>query len=571
MLDVGRPEEMAHPFFKPSGWLTRARTAARRVTPALIASSLVLLTGLLSGIQGVSLQGAPATISGDVRSLSGKALASAKLTLTNEDNSSTQSAQSSEDGEFVFTSVAIGTYALTVTSEGFKPATRAHIDVKSAQPVTLGFTLTPLGAAGSISARPSYDDSTPMKPSSVDSTVDAGGYSSPGQARTSNRLLQGVTGMKRGSGAARNGPGHATEGMDPKALAAMEAHLKQEIEKSPKSYEANHNLGEFYLEVRKSAAGVPYLETAEHLGGSHYDNGFDLALAYVDTGQPVKARDQIRQMMARPDTADLHNLLGEAEESAGDYAAAAHEYERAAHMDPSEENIFDWGSELLLHRAFDAAIQVFTGGVERYPHSAMLQIGYGVALYSRGRYEESIKAMCVAADLTPTDPRPYMFLGKMYNVSASNAGEILVRLEHFVKVQPQNAQAFHYYAMSLWKGQLGEGGRASSQQIESLLRQALALDPKFAEAYFQLGNLYAELNQFPEAVKEYKQATALQPDMADAHYRLAQAYTRTGEPALAKQELEIHDRMRKQQLAESERQRAEIQKFVDSLKENPKP
>ncbi len=33
----------------------------------------------------------------------------------------------------------------------------------------------------------------------------------------------------------------------------------------------------------------------------------------------------------------------------------------------------------------------------------------------------------------------------------------------------------------------------------------------------------------------------------------------------------VHDRLRKQQLAESERQRAEIQEFVDSLKEISKP
>lgn len=562
---------MVHASLKPCGLLTRRCRTPHRLSPALVASLLISLSGPLGGIQGLSWQSAPATISGEVRNASGKPVAGAKVMLTNEESSSAQSVQSSEDGGYVFTLVANGSYTLTVAAEGFEPAARQHIAVNSAQPVTVGFTLALLGAAGSIDTRPSYDDSTPMKPSSVNSTVDAGGYSSPGQARISNRLLQGLAGMKRGSGAAHSGGGRATAGMDPKALAAMEARLEQEIEKSPKSYEANHNLGKFYLDVGKSAAGVPYLESAEHFDGSHNDNGFDLALAYLDTRQPGKARDQIRQMMARQDTAELHNLVAEVEEGVGDYGAAAREYERAASMDPSEENIFDRGSELLIHRAFDPAIQVFTGGVERYPRSAMIQIGYGVALYSRGRYEESIKALCVAADLAPADPRPYLFLGKMYNVSAPNADQISRRLEFFVKAQPQNAQAVFYYAMSLWQKPLSGNLQARLKQAESLLKQSIALDPKLADAYFQLGNLYAQHNRFPEAVKEYKQAIALQPDLVEAHYRLAQAYTRTGELALAKQELEIHDRLSKKQLAESERQRAEIQEFIDSLKATPKP
>ena len=38
------------------------------------------------------------------------------------------------------------------------------------------------------------------------------------------------------------------------------------------------------------------------------------------------------------------------EEKDGKFVAAANEYETAAHMDPSESNLFDWGSELLIHR-----------------------------------------------------------------------------------------------------------------------------------------------------------------------------------------------------------------------------
>ena len=52
-------------------------------------------------------------------------------------------------------------------------------------------------------------------------------------------------------------------------------------------------------------------------------------------------------------------MLGQVEEKDGKFVAAANEYEIAAHMDPSEDNLFDWGSELLLHRTYEPAIDVF--------------------------------------------------------------------------------------------------------------------------------------------------------------------------------------------------------------------
>ena len=84
---------------------------------------------------------------------------------------------------------------------------------------------------------------------------------------------------------------------------------------------------------------------------------------------------------------------------------AANEYEiAAAHADPSESNLFDWGSELLLHRTLGPAVEVFQHASERYPKSPRLVIGLGMALYSRGNYDEAVKSLLQGADLNPSDP-----------------------------------------------------------------------------------------------------------------------------------------------------------------------
>ena len=43
-------------------------------------------------------------------------------------------------------------------------------------------------------------------------------------------------------------------------------------------------------------------------------------------------------------------------------------------------------------------------------------------------------------------------------------------------------------------------------QIEALLKKAVALDPKLAEAHLQLGNLYSDQTQYAEAIPEYLMA-----------------------------------------------------------------
>jgi Flp pilus assembly protein TadD len=74
-------------------------------------------------------------------------------------------------------------------------------------------------------------------------------------------------------------------------------------------------------------------------------------------------------------------------------------------LDPSEGNLFDWGCELLLHRTYEPAIEVFQQATVRYPKSPRLMIGLGMALDLRGKYDEAVKALLTAADLDPTDPR----------------------------------------------------------------------------------------------------------------------------------------------------------------------
>jgi len=313
------------------------------------------------------------------------------------------------------------------------------------------------------------------------------------------------------------------------------------VRRDPDSFEAHHALAAFYLHQGKLDAAIPHLERAQTIDPADYANGYDLALALIQTGKLDNAREQVGRLLSVKETGELHNLLGNVEERAGNLVGASEEYQRAAHMDPTEEHLFDWGNNLLQLRAFEEASQVFTAAIARHPQSARLHIGLGIAHYSRGQYEDAIKSFGQAVDLAPSDPRPYQFLGEMYGVAPSLGGEITDRLARFARAHPRNALAQFHYAMSLWKGQ--PAAPADLRQVEALLRRAVALDRRLAKGFLELGTLLSDQQRFREAIQELRSATRLEPDLAQAHYRLSQAYQRTGQKALAAKELEIFERL----------------------------
>lgn len=387
-------------------------------------------------------------------------------------------------------------------------------------------------------------------------------YAGESQDQLANQHLHAAVELRPTSAAARTN------------LAANLVHLgdaegaRQQLVKAvtldPHNYDANHNLGEIYIKLGHLADAIPFLKAAQQINPSAYDNGYDLALAYLLTNRPRPAQELVQFLLKAQNTAELHNLLGQIEEKEGDSVSAANEYEAAAHQDPSESNLFDWGSELLLHQTLEPAIEVFHQAAERYPNSARLAIGLGIAYYSRGIYDEAVKSLIRAADLNPLDAQCYFFLSRAYDSSPSQADEVIERFRRFSELQPNNARAQYFYAISLWRGKRAQDPAIDVSQIESLLKKAVVLDPQLSEAHLQLGNLLSDQSHYEQAIPEYLKALENNSDIPDAHYRLGQAYVHTGQKDKAQPQFAVYQEQRAQHLADLDKQRAEIRQFVFS-------
>ena len=279
------------------------------------------------------------------------------------------------------------------------------------------------------------------------------------------------------------------------------------------------------------------------------------------------SEESLRESIARdPTNAELHHRLGDIEEKHRDALEAVREYQRAAELDASERNLFDWGAELLSHRAADQAIEIFTKGSRLFSQSVRMRLGLAAALYSRGAYERAAQSFFEACDLNPADPNPYLFLGKVQVAEITELPGFVERLGRFARLQPENALANYYYAACLWKHWKGPEDSKTPVQVRALLEKAVQLDPNLAAAYLQLGIFYADQKELAKAIAAYERAIAIHPGLEEAHYRLGQAYRKAGDLGKAEKEFALHDQLSRNSAAEAERQRSEIQEFVFALR-----
>ncbi len=291
-----------------------------------------------------------------------------------------------------------------------------------------------------------------------------------------------------------------------------------------------------------------------------------------------RAKEHTQDLLAQHDSAELHHQLADLDEKLGKSLDAVREFQRAAEMDSTEADLFDWGAELLLHHAPEPASEVFGRGSTNFPQSERMLLGLGSAWLARGSPDQAVAFISKASDLDPEDPAPYLFLGRIQAVEKISRDEILARLKRFVALHPENADANYYYAVGLWKQQSEAQSAAQTAQVEALLNTAIRLNPKFTAACVQLGMVRDAQRDLRGAIAEYKKAIQSGADSDDgdvqlqeAHYRLAQSYRRAGDVEAAKAESEIYQRMVKASQQQSERERHEILQFVYTLRDPATP
>jgi tetratricopeptide (TPR) repeat protein len=493
------------------GPLVRLASVYKRV---LLASSLLVITTLVRA-QLVSDAG---VLEGTIRDSKSRPVVGASVTLRSSQGEQ-RNAQSDQHGLYLFAGLGTGDFEIRAEISGGGAST-ARCTIEPNRTKKLDLTLSPEKTSSALE----FSVDPKFTVSGVTDASSAGSHGSSASAPTTEALARATVAL-------------GTE--TPSSNIPVDEKLLTAADTQPEDFAANREAGLMLARAEKPQQALPYLERASKLSAP------------------------------KPEQASVHRVLGRVREELNEPLQAVREYQQAAELNPSEQNLFDWASELLLHRGVGPSIEVFKKGHDLYPTSARTLLGLAAALYSQASYEAAARYVVEASDLNPSDTSPYLFMGRMISAQAIKSAAISNRLARFAELQAGNAQANYFYALSLSQ----QGGPAQSsaerEKVRSLLEKAIRLDPLYAAAYLQLGIVHSDTDDFTGAIAQYKKATELDPKLPEAHYRLALAYKRTGDEARAQEELRLYKESSNTVALEKDRERRAIQQFVFTLQDHP--
>jgi tetratricopeptide (TPR) repeat protein len=544
-----------------AAWLLEMKTRTLKSSETLLRVALVFLcvfflhsaaSDALS-VQPPQAAAATAKIRGTVHDAAGKPVAGAMVRVVQQNDGRIQEVATDASGSFILSEPAGFGYRVAAHGAG-KHSAGAELTLKpDSSPVNLVLDqegdLPQLAVQGSPLGNDTMEfaDQPNFTVAGVTDWTAVGGHGSDSVLRTSEDLTRATLSLKSDKSQAEP------------AQTASESQMKANLRRDPSGFAANHQLGSLYLQQDKYEQSVPLLLSAFRADPSNHQNEYDLALAMKETGD-ARAREHVKHLLAVQATAADHRLAGELDEKLNDPLDAVKEFEEAVRLDPSEQNYFEWGSELLYHRAVWQALDVFKTGAQAHPQSERMITALATALFAGARYDEAALRLCEASDLQPADSEPYLFMGKIELAAPNPLPCVDQKLARFVAQKPENADGNYLYAMALLKRQPQDA--ATLMKIESLLTKAVELNDKCSDGYLQLGILAASHRDLTQAIAYYQKAIAANPQLSDAHYRLGVAYDRVGEHQKAAEEFRMHDETKKLEAEAIDRQRREVKQFV---------
>jgi tetratricopeptide (TPR) repeat protein len=162
----------------------------------------------------------------------------------------------------------------------------------------------------------------------------------------------------------------------------------------------------------------------------------------------------------------------------------------------------------------------------------------GLALLESGAYAEAAKTLRQAVEHDPNNAAAYGKLGVAY-AALGQYKEAVIVLKLAIKIKPEIVDAEEYYQLSRAYGALEKFPQALDaikQALYAKRAEQANLEngnaskfPSMADLHYATGLAYYNLRIYYAAIEELKQALALNPKHAPAYFGLALTYLANGD------------------------------------------
>jgi tetratricopeptide (TPR) repeat protein len=270
-------------------------------------------------------------------------------------------------------------------------------------------------------------------------------------------------------------------------------------------------------------------EKDSHLEGLEYQH----ALALDRMGRSQEALEILRDLAnAKPD-ADVLNLLSHVARENNEFALAIDSLRQAAKLAPEkEDNYLDFSTFCADYGNYQLALEAAEVGLENIPNSYRLLVQRAVVLENLGRLNEAEDALRKAGQQQKDNSLALLCLA-IVQTHAGHLHEAETTLTAALREFPANYYMHYHLGIVLVELQ---GGLPPNPQIQAkakhAFREAIRLNPSFADSYYQLAKLYSE--ESPKLAEQNLVACLrADPNHAAAEYKLARLYLSSGRQAEA--------------------------------------
>ncbi|MFC6312663.1 tetratricopeptide repeat protein [Paraburkholderia dipogonis] len=215
------------------------------------------------------------------------------------------------------------------------------------------------------------------------------------------------------------------------------------------------------------------------------------ALGHLD--EAMICYDQALQL--QPDFADAHNNFGVALQAQGDHSEAIEQYRLALASNPTLLDArLNLGTVLSKLERFDEALACYREVLSLDPASAEAHFNVGNAHQARGDHGAAIASFERALSLRANYAEAHINLGSLIGKLGDYAGAEA----HYRRAVALKPIPTHLVCLG---GSLGAQGRLDEE--EGFYRQALALDPHYADAHQNLAWLLLKRGDYRQGWAEF--------------------------------------------------------------------
>lgn len=291
------------------------------------------------------------------------------------------------------------------------------------------------------------------------------------------------------------------------------------------------------LSLGHPARAVRLIEGNPELAMQFYQSSYRMADHFLEDGDPVKCITILVAIrVLHPPSAAFHALLGSAYYEGGDPRNASNEFQQAIHQDPSNSNYyFKLGMVFLKYHTPKPAILVFQHALKIRPGSPRLWFGLGLSEYFASDLSGGERDLRKAVALQPDYALAYVVLGDLLE-TGGRIHEAIQAFNEAIRIEPGWFVPYYMYGKAE-----SHVGTAKLPEAIMALRKAIALNPRFAHAHFELGSALEQAGRLQEASQELTRSLQLDPELARAHYRLAQVYLKLSNHAAAMQQFHLFE------------------------------